>query len=120
MIRKYERKLALSAEYSIKTVYGGLIKLATKSAYGDAEEQVYAIVQNVPANDHSASDGIKVMRRFEHGFAVVSMPRYEKFMQASRDLFASGLTYLEIAGNRKILATVLSHRDWHPDSAAGK
>jgi len=120
MIRKYERKIALSAEYAIKTVYGGLIKFATKSAYGDAEKQVYAIVRNVPDSEVLARSGIKIMRRFEHGYAVVSLPRYEKFMQACSDLFASGAAYVEIAGNSKILATVLANREWHPDSTAGK
>jgi hypothetical protein len=120
MIRKYERKVALSTEYSIKTVYGGIIKLATKSVYGDAEEQVYAVVHDLPDDDAIGKSGIKVMQRFEHGYTVISMPRYEKFMQASRDLFATGATYVEIAGNRHILATVLADRGWHPDRVAGK
>jgi len=120
MLRKYERKFALSLEYFIKTLYGGLIKFATKSAYDDAEEQMIAVVRNIPDSDILLRDGITIMRRFENNYAVISMPRHEKFLQASNDLLASGATFVEIAGNKKILATVLAHRNWFPEDAIGK
>lgn len=120
MIRKYERKFALSAEYLVKAAYGGVIKLATKAAYGDAGEKVYAIVRDLPLSPTFTSGKIKLLQRFENGYAVVSLPRYEEFMRATNALVAAGATFVEIAGNKKIFATVLARDDWQVSGEAGK
>ena len=120
IVRKYERRFALSTEYLAKATYGGLIKLATKAAYGDAEARVYAVVQGLPDSPAFSLDKVTILRRFENGYAVVALPRYEEFMQATKELVAAGATFAEIAGNQKILGTVLADPTWHPGADEGK
>lgn len=120
MIRKWERKLILSAEYGVKTLYGGLIKLGTKAMYGDALERVYAVVRGLPEDVAFEAEGVKIERRFAHGVAVVSLPRYEKFRAAMRQLFTAGGKTLEIAGNHVILATVIAPLSWRPNDVGSE
>lgn len=124
MIRKWERKFALSSEYLVKAGYGGLIKLATKSIYGDADDHVYAVVRHLPAggipidSKIKADDSkIKVIERFNDDLSLVSLPRYEEFLVANRQLIDAGAAFVEIAGNKTILATVIANDDWQPRAA---
>ena len=120
LVRKYERKFALSTEYLVKAGYAGVIKLATKAAYGDADEQVYAVVRGLPEYPAVSDRKFKVLRRFENGYAVVALPRYEAFMRTVQELAGMGVTFVEIAGNKKILGTVLAPAGWQAGDDAGK
>ncbi len=119
-IRKFERKTILSAEYLFKAAYGGLIKLATKTAYGDAEEQVVAVVRKLPSTLTFESPKIRVLKRFDNGLTVLSLPRYEAFLGATREVTHAGGQFVEIAGNRKIFLTALKTGDTRTANAAGK
>lgn len=123
MFRKWERKFVLSGEYLVKAGYGGLIKLSTKAIYGDADDHVYAIARNLPADAAFADERIAIVERFESPnfhYALLSLPRYEEFQEASRQVFATGASYVEIAGNRTIMATVLADSSWQPKDIGGR
>jgi hypothetical protein len=82
MIRKWERKWALTSEYSSKAIYGWLIKKATKAAYEDP----------LPTTAVVTDRGELLM-----------LPRYEAFMPAAIKLADSGVQFREIAGNRDVI-----------------
>jgi len=81
MIRKWERKWALTSEYSSKAIYGWLIKKATKAAYEDP----------LPTTAVVTDRGLEML------------PRYEAFMPAAIKLAQSGAQFREIAGNRDVI-----------------
>jgi hypothetical protein len=95
MVRKWERRYALTTEYGIKAVYGWLIEKATRASY-DTPLETTAVVS----------------RRGTES-ALVQLPRYQAFTSAATQLSASGATIEEVAGNRTvILVSVMAPRDW--------
>ena len=48
LLRKWERRAVLSAEYLFKAGYGSLMGLASATAYAPEDLQVHAIVRNAP------------------------------------------------------------------------
>jgi len=81
MIRKWERKWALTSEYSSKAIYGWLIKKATKAAYEDPLPTTAVVTDR----------------------GLTMLPRYEAFMPAAIKLAQSGAEFREIAGNRDVI-----------------
>lgn len=87
-IRKFERKYALTSEYGVKAVYGWMISKATKGIYEDP----------LPVTAVQLRDG-----------RLLTLPRYEAFMQSATALARSGAVFEEIAGNRgPVLVSVLT------------
>ncbi len=48
MVRKIERRMALTAEYAIKAVYGLIIRKASGAAYEGEDLRIYARVADTP------------------------------------------------------------------------
>ena len=48
MLRKVERRLALTAEYAIKAVYGFVIRKASGAAYAGEDLRIHARVGETP------------------------------------------------------------------------
>jgi hypothetical protein len=114
MIRKVERKLALSLEYAIKAVYGELIGLATHSAYERPLLVTAIVADRVPAADATLPE-LTVVERFADGTALLTVPRYEAFARYATALARQGVAFREIAGNRStILVSVLAPQAWEP------
>jgi hypothetical protein len=84
MIRKWERKYALTSEYAAKAIYGAIIKKATKATY-EAPLPTTAVV----------TGGARP--------ALLLLPRYEAFMPAALSLAQRGTKFREIAGNRDVI-----------------
>lgn len=118
MLRKWERRFALTTEYAIKMAYAKLIKLGTKSIY-DAPLPVTAVVARpAPAAD-AALPELKLLQPLPDGAALVTIPRYEAFMTYAQALAGQGVNFSEIAGNDSfILVSVLAPGAWKPESPA--
>ena len=85
--RKTERKYLLTSELIVKSIYGKLIGLGTKTVYDEALPTTAVLM-----NDNN----------------ILSLPRYDKFNQAITELAKRGEQFKEIAGNNSaILITVL-------------
>jgi len=119
-IRKWERKLALSLEYLAKAQYATLIRLATKATYGDADTEMLALVEGATPTVLKDQPNVKLLRRFDDGLALVSLPRYEEFRVVTERLTHKGLRFREIAGNDEILLTAVVPSDWQYDLPAGE
>jgi hypothetical protein len=100
MIRKWERRFALTTEYAVKGVYGKLIALATGAAYDPALPTTEVVAENVPDD---LPDGVTVLRRLGDGRALLELPRYEAFKDAAGALAAGGVRLVDIAGNDSVI-----------------
>lgn len=110
MIRKWERRFALTTEYAVKGVYGKLIALATGAAYDPALPTTEVVSDRVP-DSLPPGGGIKVVRRLDDGRALLELPRYDAFKDAAGYLAAHGVRLVDIAGNESvILVTVQVER----------
>jgi hypothetical protein len=115
MVRKWERRFALTTEYLIKIGYAKLIKLGTSSVY-DTPLLVTAVVVGSTPTFNPAFPDIKPISELPSGGILLTVPRYEAFMTYSQALADQGLDFSEIAGNSTfILVSVLVPDSWKPD-----
>jgi len=117
LLRKWERKLILSLEYAAKAQYAMLIKLATKAAYGDADSEMLALVRNLPEDPLRNEPALKIVREFDDGSTLLSLPRYEEFRDVVLRLIKKGARFSEIAGNKEILVTAIVPAAWQSELA---
>jgi hypothetical protein len=109
MLRKWERRYALTTEYLIKAAYGKLIGLATAAAYDPALLTTQVVADRVPAGLAAAVPGVKLVQALADGRAVLDLPRYYDFRIAATALAKQGVQLLDIAGNDSvILVTVIA------------
>jgi hypothetical protein len=102
MIRKWERRYALTTEYLIKAAYGKVIEIATRSAY-DPALMTTQVVANHPPESFDAASPAKVLRTLPDGRAVMELPRYFDFRIAATKLADEGVELLDIAGNDTVI-----------------
>jgi hypothetical protein len=108
MLRKLERRYALTTEYLIKAAYGKLIKLATSAAYEPALMTTQVVADHEPY-DLSDQPNVKLLRILDDGRAVLELPRYYDFRLAATKLGLQDVQLQDIAGNSSvILVTVLT------------
>jgi FAD/FMN-containing dehydrogenase len=120
VIRKWERKGILSLEYLVKAQYATLIKVATKTAYGDADAEMLTLAENVSVEALREPSKAKVLKTFEDGSVLLSLPRYEQFRDAVVALAGRGVRFREIAGNDEILMTCIVPAPWTNHLPSGK
>ncbi|RKP50952.1 hypothetical protein [Trinickia fusca] len=116
MVRKWERRYALTTEYAIKAVYGKLIEKATRAAYTPALMTTDVVVEQLPQT-WAPPPRVEVLRRLPDGRALLSLPRYFDFRLAATTLAQQGVRIVDIAGNgdkSPILVTVWANDDANP------
>ena len=108
MMRKWERRFALSTEYLVKMSYAKLIKIGTQTVYDAALPVTAVVVKPVPQKNAKLPE-LKVIGLQPDGSALVTVPRYEAFMTYAQTLATEGMNFSEIAGNNGfILVSVLA------------
>lgn len=119
-LRKWERKLALTAEYGGKAFYAGLIKQGTQAAYAPEKLEIQAWVEGLTEPLLQAEPDLRLVQRIDERAAFVAIPRYEAFTQLVPRLTLAGLRFVEIAGNDEILITAFAPSTWTYDLPAGE
>ena len=109
MLRKLERRFALTAEYAIKAAYGFVIRKASGAAYAGEDLRIYARVADTPLPALS-DPRIKVVQTIGPRRYIVTLPRYEDFTAAALALNGKGGRFTDIAGNDVLLVTALARR----------
>lgn len=104
MIRKWERRYALTTEYIIKGVYGKLIKWATGAVYEPALMTTQVVVEHIPAK---LPAHIKLIRNLHDDKAILELPRYFDFRIAATELAQRGGHLIDIAGNNSVILITL-------------
>jgi hypothetical protein len=102
MLRKWERKYALTTEYTVKAAYGWLIGKATHTAYDTPIESTSVLVDRWPTCA-DAPAGASVISKVSESQALLALPRYEGFMMPAVALARCGAEFREIAGNRSVI-----------------
>jgi hypothetical protein len=120
MVRKWERRFSLTTEYGIKFIYGQLIKAATKSIYESPLMVTAVHVQTTPHADLKLPE-IKLLKNFDDGSTLITVPRYEAFMVYAQGLALQGIEFREIAGNQSIiLVSLIGPQSWTPKTGISK
>ena len=113
LIRKWERRYALTTEYGIKAIYAWLIKQATGAAYDPALLVTAILIDRLPDGLEKELPDFKVLRHQPNGFVLALVPRYEAFKVYASTLARQGVQFREIAGNSGvILVSALVPREW--------
>lgn len=111
-IRKSERKLWFTLEFSLKTIYGKLIGWGSSTAYGAEPEGIYMVVEGA---EILKVPGIKNIVT-ENETHLVLAPRYDVLRDLLMKLDGDKIRIIEIAGNRHILFTVLGPKGVRPSA----
>jgi hypothetical protein len=114
MIRKWERRYALTTELAAKAMYGWLIGLGTASVYDEALPTTYVVVSGNESPLANATPTVD-------GRWLVALPRYEAFMPAATQLAHAGIAFDNIAGNDRdtpLLVTMIANESWQPPASA--
>lgn len=117
LLRRWERRFALSSELLAKEAYAQVIKLGTQSIY-DAPMPVTAVVLNGQPTAESGEHHHYVQLPLDAGLGVLAtVPRYEAFTAYSRWLAGQGIDFREIAGNDgEIVVSLLLPVGWSAES----
>ena len=118
LIRKWERKLYLSMEYTIKAVYAKVIGAGSHSTYGAASEYVYAALNTPSPELFNGSKVTKVGPALQNNY-IVTLPHEQPFTEATLSLRGSNSHFIDIAGNQSILLTILVPKSWEYDLPQG-
>lgn len=119
MLRKIERRFALTAEYGVKAAYGWVIGQATGAAYATEDLRIHARIEDATAEVFK-DPRIKPVKPLGSGSYLVTLPRYEEFTRAALALTGMGVRFADIAGNDEILITVLARRGIDPAVPRGR
>jgi hypothetical protein len=106
--RKLERRVEFSLEYGVKALYGALIGYASNTALGAADLEIQTVVVGLTPADVAADPRIKVLRELGGGRTLVLTPRYQAYTDLLIGLARRERDVAEIAGNDRILITVLA------------
>lgn len=108
-LRSVERRFSLSLQYGVKSVYAKAIGWLAGLSPADLEIGSVVLAPSAralpedarihPAREVRATDG-------RQGVLMIT-PRYQEFTGIIREVGAKGLSFAEIAGNTRILTTVL-------------
>ena len=111
LIRKWERRFALTAEYGVKAVYGWMIGRSTGAVYAPEELVIPAWVENAP--DRIFDDRrVRRVRTLDARSYLVILPRYEPFTGVVATLVKQGVRFHDFAGNETIVLTAIAPRGW--------
>ena len=106
MLRKWERRFALTTEYLVKGGYAVLIKAATQAGYEAPLPVTAVVVDRLPADRSSLTELVEVAA-LDGGGHLVTVPRYDTFKDYARELAEAGVEFQEIAGNRGVIVVSL-------------
>jgi len=110
-VRKWERRLALTAEYGTKAVYAWLIRAGTGTIYAPEDLAIHLRVEHAGDAVFADSRIVKVKATGPDAW-IVRIPRYEAFTAIVVALARQGVRFRDIAGNDEILVTAIVPRTW--------
>ena len=118
LIRRWERRFALTTELLVKEGYARLIKLGSQSVYDAPKPTTAVVLDKSPEPD--AANYPEFLPGPAGGEAIVAtLPRYEPFTAYSRWLAAQGIDFREIAGNDgEIVVSLLVPSGWMASAPA--
>ena len=121
VVRKWERKLIMTLELGVKSVYGWLIAAGTGAVYDPEADQLQMVVTNWSGAAAVGDARLKILEKLDDTRALAATPRYDGFRDAMLDFARAGvpIELQEIAGNRDILVTGVAPRAWRYTGSRG-
>ena len=111
ILRKWERKIFLSLEYGVKTIYALVIKGVTRTIYGVADTEVYAIAEKITEGVFDNSR-VRKIEDLGAGSYLITVPHYQGFTDVVPELARQGVQFISFAGNNEILLTAIAPREF--------
>jgi FAD/FMN-containing dehydrogenase len=113
-IRKWERRLSMTAEYAVKGAYAWTLGGATGAAYAPEDLRIGAVVYGDTASLAPGDPRVLERRQIGPHHALITVQRYDPFWQLMRDAAHRGDTVplVEIAGNDDVVVTGVAPREW--------
>ncbi|HEY7038429.1 MAG TPA: hypothetical protein VID28_06240 [Methylomirabilota bacterium] len=110
-IRKWERRVVLSAEYGVRALYGGLAQVAAKYGRDSGDTGIHVLAENV--SDQVLADArIRKVKGVGPRAYILKLPRRQAFTEVVPALARQGVRFRDIAGNEEIFLTVRAPRAW--------
>jgi hypothetical protein len=107
VVRKWERRFALSTEYSLMATYAGIVRLGTHTVQQPEDLIVHAWIEG--ASDRIFEDDrIRKIKTVGDRSYIVTLPRFEPFTPIVVGLAKQGVRFREFAGNDEILLTAIA------------
>lgn len=107
--RSAERRVSLSLQYGIKALYAAAIRYA--AGYAPADLTIKSVVGGVDQTDVAAEPRIRSIREVTATdgtrASLIETPRYQALTEIIQGLGSRHRTIFEIAGNHRILTTVI-------------
>jgi hypothetical protein len=120
LVRSTERRIWLSVDYGIESVYCELIELATHATYGYEDVNTAAWIQFPSVEKAQLGDMaslVKLVKDLGPTEAIVEVPRYQEFTDAAQSLVGHGVAFRQIAGNELIVMSAIAPRGWTADES---
>lgn len=118
-VRKWERKVVLSAEYAGKAGYGWLMGIASGAVYDADATHVLVLAQDLSLGDAASEGSVRLERQVDARTALLLLPRFTAFGDTLLQLPPGQGRLLAIAGNDEILITAIAPREWSYDAPDG-
>ncbi|MEM7345380.1 MAG: hypothetical protein AAF485_14160 [Chloroflexota bacterium] len=119
-IRKWERKIALTLEYGLKSLYGQLIGQGSSATYGAQALELQVWATGFTDEIVEAETQVQIIEPIDDEAVIANVPRYQAFTDLVPTLTKQGVQFVEIAGNDEILITVIAPSDWQYNLEAGE
>jgi hypothetical protein len=107
-VRIAERRTWLSIDYGVEAIYCELIELATHATYGYEDTSTSAWITASSVDTISAISHVRIAKESGDGSYIVEISRYQEFTTRALDVAHSCIQFVQIAGNKNILISVLS------------
>lgn len=118
VIRSLERRIALSLEWGVKSLYARLMALAADLA--PAKLTLRSVISALDDSEAAPGAPIRLIERRADGSVIVETPRYRAFTAILLQQLDKGRDIIEIAGNDHIFVTVLVPAGWAGPPAGGE
>lgn len=120
VIRKWERKFALSLEYGGKALYARPIKGGNEASFTPQDVEIQVWAEGISEEVLAREPEIRIVKTIDDQATIAMMPRYEAFTKTVPRLINQGVQFVEIAGNDEILITIIAPNDWAYNLATGE
>jgi hypothetical protein len=111
-VRKWERKLFLSADYAFEAFYCEFIQIGTHLTYGYEPTETYAAIDHADEAFVRSIPHVKIMDQIGPDAFIVDIPRYQEFTSIAEAMAEPGIQFTDIAGNSQITLSVLAPTSW--------
>jgi hypothetical protein len=118
-LRKWERKGFLTVDYSVEAFYCWLIEKATRLTYGHEPADTRAWIANANTDVFAQLPNVKEVKDLGGGAFIADIPRYQEFTSVASGLAERGVQFVEIAGNSRIILSVVVPNEWSYDGSNG-